>query len=96
MAEFHPSVWMYDDDFSKVYYRYFNDAAIVKNESSYAEREASEAETFVTWYHALSEVVQALLNQGLTLEHFGEYDYSTFDCFKYTVEFEKRKFRIAH
>jgi SAM-dependent methyltransferase len=96
IAEFHPSVWMFDNDFSKVEYRYFNDAAIVENESSYADREGSEKKTFITWNHALSEVIQSLLKQGLKLDSFQEYDYSPFDCFSHTEEFEKSKFRIKH
>jgi ubiquinone/menaquinone biosynthesis C-methylase UbiE len=30
MAEFHPVVWMFDDDFTKVAYNYFNEKPIVE------------------------------------------------------------------
>jgi len=40
-VEFHPVVWMFDDDFDKIGYNYFNSGAIVETESgTYADRNA--------------------------------------------------------
>jgi SAM-dependent methyltransferase len=96
IAEFHPVVWMFDNDFSKIEYRYFNDSAIIDDESSYTAPEESDKETFVSWNHGLGEVTQALLDEGLTVEHLSEHDYSPFNCFSHTEELEAGKFRIQH
>jgi len=94
-AEFHPVVWMYDDDFTKVAYRYFSDEPIVETQSgTYADRNADIKIEYVTWNHSLSEVFSSLINAGLTIEQFHEFDYSPYDCFARTKEVESGKFRI--
>lgn len=97
MAEFHPVVWMFDDDFKEIGYNYFNDGAIVETfEGTYADRKADLKQEYVNWNHGLGEVLQALLNKNLNLKTFKEFDYSPYACFKNVEEFEKGKFRIPH
>ena len=97
MAEFHPVIWMYNNDLDAVTYRYFNSEPIVETENgTYAEPDAPMQETSITWNHGLAEVIQALLNEGLRLNAFHEYDYSPYNCFKHAVEEEPKKFRIQH
>ncbi len=94
-AEFHPFVWMLDDDFTHIKYRYFNDGPIVENEvNTYAERSAELDMQSVCWNHSLSEVINALILNGLEIQSFSEFDYSPYDCFAKTEEFEPGKFRI--
>jgi len=96
-VEFHPTLWMYDDDFTFLKYRYFQDEEIIEQESgTYEDREAEIEIKSISWNHGLAEVVTALLNQKLCLKDFQEYDYSPYNCFLHTVEFEPGKFRIAH
>ncbi len=96
-VEFHPVVWMFDDDFERVGYRYFNSGPIIETESgSYAARDADFKLQTITWNHALSEVFSALLKNNLQISSFDEYDYSPYSCFKNTIEFEPGKFRIPH
>ena len=96
-VEFHPFVWMYDDDFQKIHYNYFNTGPILEEESgTYADRDASIQQDYVMWNHSMSEVVKSLLNNGLTISAMDEYDYSPYACFNHTVEFEVGKFRIQH
>lgn len=96
-VEFHPMVWVFDNDFQKIAYRYFRSEAIVEEEEgSYTDRKADLKTLNVGWNHGLAEVMGALLDQGLVLGHFGEYDYSPYNCFRHTVETEPGKFRIAH
>lgn len=94
-VEFHPVVWMFADDFSTVQYNYFNAGAIVENENgTYADKEAAINQDYVMWNHSLGEVLGSLLANGLQIDHFEEYDYSPYDCFSDTEEFEPGKFRI--
>jgi ubiquinone/menaquinone biosynthesis C-methylase UbiE len=96
-VEFHPVVWMYDNDFQQVAYNYFNTGPIVETESgTYADRSAPIHQEYVMWNHPTSEVLNSLIRQGLVLSAFDEFDYSPYDCFRHTEEVEPGKFRIRH
>ncbi len=97
MAEFHPVVWMFDDDFKEVKYNYFNDGPIVESlDGTYAQKDADLTTDYVTWNHSLSSVIQALINKEFTINTLQEFDYSPYDCFSHTIEFESKKFRIKN
>lgn len=96
-AEFHPVVWMFDPAFEKIAYRYFKSDAIIETElGTYADVTAPVEYEMITWNHSLSEVVNSLIEAGLEIELLNEYDYSPYNCFRNTKEFEPGKFRIAH
>ena len=96
-VEFHPVVWMFDDNFEKIHYSYFNSGAIVESESgTYADKSAAITQEYVMWNHGLSEVITNLIKNGLEINSVNEYDYSPYDCFNKTIEFEPKKYRIAH
>jgi len=96
-AEFHPVVWMFDNDFTKFEYRYFKSDPIIETVSgTYADRDAPIETRSVNWNHGLAEVFTALLEQDLTITSFAEFDYSPFNCFNNTIEFEPGKFRIKN
>jgi ubiquinone/menaquinone biosynthesis C-methylase UbiE len=96
-VEFHPVVWMFDDNFEKVGYNYFNTGPIVEIEAgTYADRSADLNQEYVCWNHSLSEVLSSLIHNKLTISSFEEYDYSPYNCFQHTIEFETKKFRIEH
>ncbi len=86
-VEFHPVVWMFDDDFSHLKYSYFNVAPIVEPlNGTYAAKEAEITGQDVTWNHPLSDVFTSLLNNGMSIVNFNEFDYSPYDCFNKTVK----------
>ena len=94
MAEFHPVVWMYDDDFENVSYNYFNEKPIAETyEGTYADFSADIVQDYVMWNHSLSEVFQNLINENLEIQIFKELDWSPYPCFKHIEEFEKGKWR---
>ncbi|WP_211196185.1 bifunctional 2-polyprenyl-6-hydroxyphenol methylase/3-demethylubiquinol 3-O-methyltransferase UbiG [Flavobacterium sp. H122] len=96
-VEFHPVVWMFDNDFKEVNYNYFNAAPIIEEETgTYADKKASIETKTITWNHPTSEVLNTLIQNGLEINSFDEYDYSPYNCFNKTEEFEKGKFRIKH
>ena len=96
-VEFHPVVWMFDDNFEKIQYNYFNSGAIVETESgTYADKSAEIVQEYVMWNHSLGEVMNSLITHGLEICSFDEYDYSPYNCFNKTIEVESKKFRIAH
>jgi 2-polyprenyl-3-methyl-5-hydroxy-6-metoxy-1,4-benzoquinol methylase len=96
-ADFHPVVWMFDNDFKEVFYSYFNIEPIIENEEgTYADRSSEIASKTITWNHPLSETLNALIKSGLEINSFNEHDYSPYNCFNETEEFEKGKYRIKH
>ena len=101
-VEFHPVVWMFDDDFIKIKYNYFNTGAIVENETAtYADPNAEINNTCISWNHSMSEVVNNLIKNGLQIALLNEYDYSPYNCFKNMCEVhsahpDKKKYRIGH
>ena len=95
MVEFHPVVWMFDNDFKEVAYRYFLEEAIVEEtEGTYANPDAAINKKTFSWNHSLGEVINNLINAGLEIESFEEYDYSPYNCFRHTKEVAPARFQI--
>lgn len=96
MVEFHPVVWMFDDEVQDIVYSYFKQEPIQETEQgTYADKTAPIAYQTITWNHSLSEVLTSLLTHGISIQSFQEYDYSHYNCFNNTVE-ENGVFRIQH
>ena len=96
-VEFHPVVWMFDDDFEKIAYHYFNKEVIIETEKgSYADKTADLSQEYVMWNHSMSDVVNSLIKNGLEINSLDEFDYSPYNCFNKTEEFKPNKFRIKH
>lgn len=96
MAEFHPVVWMFDNDFNKITYRYFNDEPIIEiEEGSYANRSTGVKNKTIGWNHSLSDVINGLISNGLQIESFTEYDYSPYNCFRNMTEIAPGRFQIS-
>jgi ubiquinone/menaquinone biosynthesis C-methylase UbiE len=95
IAEFHPTIWMFNDAFTEVTYSYFNKEKIEEvEEGSYTDKSEHLRTKFITWNHGLSEVYNALKNNGLRLEEFHEFDYSPYNCLDDMIEPQKGKFMI--
>lgn len=93
--EFHPVVWMFDNDFNEIFYNYFKSEPIKEEETgTYADRHTEIQYNTITWNHSLSEVMQSLIKQNINIINFQEFDYSHYNCFSHTEEFEPGKFRI--
>ncbi len=97
MADFHPVVWMFDNDFKEVFYSYFNVEPIYETETgSYAEREANIETHTISWNHSITDILNSLIGNGIEINSFQEYDYSPYNCFNESEEYEKGKYRIKH
>ncbi|MBX7107945.1 MAG: class I SAM-dependent methyltransferase [Chitinophagales bacterium] len=97
IAEFHPVVWMFDNDFEKIKYAYHNTSVIKEEESgTYADPGAGIRTTSYTWNHGLGEVVTALVSHGLQIEFLHEFPFSPYNCFQKTVKGADGNYRIKH
>ena len=95
LVEFHPVLWIFDDEFKNIIYDYNNSGPIIEELSgTYADRNSDIKSTSVGWNHGLAEIISSLINSGMRISGFSEYDYSPFNCFQNTVEVEKGKFQI--
>ncbi len=85
MVEFHPVVWMFDTDISKIDYSYFNNETVIETIGTYAEPENEFRHKSISWNHSLSSVINSLMKQNLRVTEFNEYPFSFYDCFKKEV-----------
>lgn len=96
-VEFHPVIWMFDDDLNKIAYHYFNVQPIAEEEEgTYADRNADIKQKYICWNHSISEVTNSLTAKGLQLKTLNEYDYAPYSFVQHCEEFEPNKYRIAH
>jgi SAM-dependent methyltransferase len=87
IADFHPVIWMMDDNMEKLHYSYFNHEVIVtEQKGSYTDRNAPIQYTEYGWNHPMSDIINALLGVGLQIELLNEYSYSPYDCFANTEQ----------
>ena len=62
MAEFHPVVWMFNDEFTKIEYAYENkEVIVIDNAGTYTDREADISGKEYSWNHSISEILNCLL-----------------------------------
>jgi SAM-dependent methyltransferase len=95
IAEFHPVVWMFDDDFTHIKYYYDNREVIVmENQPTYTDGGGNITGKEYSWNHSISEVLNALINAGLKIELFNEHMYSPYSNFANSEETEKGKWQI--
>lgn len=95
LVEFHPMIWMYDNDFIRPTYAYFNAAPIIEEEEgTYADTSAPIKQMSVSWNHAIGEVFGALRAAGLQVTHLEEYNYSPYPIFKDNVSVGKDRWGI--
>jgi SAM-dependent methyltransferase len=95
MADFHPVLWMLDDNMEYLKYPYHNAGVIVSDQTgTYADRYADLKYTEYGWNHSLSEIINSLVGQGLRLEFLNEYPFSPYNCFSKTVKGEDGNYRI--
>jgi len=83
LAEFHPTLYMYDHDKKEIGYRYFDHTKPYEEveTGTYADADAPIQQREFFWSHSLAGTIQPLLDQGLQLKKFQEFDYSPYNCF---------------
>ncbi len=87
LVEFHPALYMFEWESEKIEYNYFNKGVYTEqNEGTYTDSNPEQKADIKLkehfWIHAVSEVITPLINSGLRLTHFKEYDYSPYECFE--------------
>lgn len=95
MAEFHPVVWMLDEDFTHVKYFYNNhETIIVDSQGTYTDPQADIQGREYSWNHGLGEVLNALIKENLHLHFCNEYMYSPYPCFRNVIQGSDGNWRV--
>lgn len=94
IADFHPFIWMFDDNFEKFQYSYFHDEAPIEEilEETYTDGDSKINLKQFSWNHPLSDVTNSLINNGLDIISLKEYNYSPYNCFPDMIEIQNGKF----
>lgn len=87
IAEFHPVVWIFDDDYTHIKYSYRNkEMIVVDSQGTYTDKNADIKAKEYSWNHSISEVLNPLIKHGLQIQAFNEFMYSPYPCFNNVVE----------
>ena len=94
IVEFHPFIWMLDDKFENIKYSYFHtdDPIAETSEGTYTNKDANIKMIEYGWNHPISDVINALVKNGLEINSFREFDYSPYNCFPNMIEKDESKF----
>ena len=97
IAEFHPTLYMFDFPTQKIEFNYFDSGKAISEEvtGTYTDRDANISFKEYFWTHSLHETINPKVQQGLVVKEFIEYPYSPFNCFENMTEIEKGKFKYS-
>lgn len=86
IVELHPFTNVLSYDF-KLYYKYFNKGPDIDDSyGTYADWDADIKGATYLWTHTISDVINALINQGLKIEFVHEFPFTTYDQFPGLME----------
>ncbi len=93
LVDFHPILWMLDDQLSLVQYPYDSagSALCFKNVSSYAEPELPLQNQEFNWHHGVGTLVNALIKSSLHIEFLNEHFYSPYRIFPDMIEIGEKR-----
>lgn len=93
IVEFHPYIWIFDDDFKQFKYSYFMKDAIEEEVSgTYTDRNADIHYKDYSWNHTLSDIINSLISNGLDIQFVHEFPFSTYNCFSSMIKIGEDKF----
>lgn len=97
MVDFHPIAWMFDYNVSPPELKYaYHQKEVIYDEytGTYADQDAKMVSKEYGWNHSLSEVVQSLIDAGLTITNFDELEASPYNVFPALVKNKEGLFEL--
>lgn len=95
LAEFHPVIWMFDNNIEQVAYSYFmRDPIIEQEEGTYTDAGAPISLPSVGWNHSIGEVYTALRDAGMNITFLQEYDFSPYPALAGSVPVGEKRWAI--
>ncbi len=96
IIDFHPVLWMMDENFEHIKYNYFNSGVITEEISgTYSDRSAPIKSIEHGWNHPFSEIITSLLKYDLEIRQFNEFTYSPYKCFNNLEQGKDSMWRIS-
>ena len=95
-GEFHLVEFHAFCDLMNGYSYFYSEIPDIEEEQTYTENCAGTESTVVTWPHPLSEVINALILAGLSIEHFEEYEYSPYPSCEGLEFIESKGYSLKH
>jgi ubiquinone/menaquinone biosynthesis C-methylase UbiE len=96
IADFHPVLWMMDEQFEYIKYPYFNAAVIAEeNTGTYTDRDAPIKTEEYSWNHPMGDILNALIGHGLRIEFMHEFPFSPYKCFNKLEQGADKMWRIT-
>lgn len=97
LFDVHPFSECFDDDGVHIVNDYFEDPQsplIWESDATYTDGPTLEHTKTYSWNHSLAEITQALLDEGLSIEHLVEHDWTMFQQFPWLEVDEEGIYRI--
>jgi ubiquinone/menaquinone biosynthesis C-methylase UbiE len=96
IVEIHPLMYMLDDEGKDLVEPYFHDpqGRFVPGKHARVLPEAGFHSDFHEWTHSLSDVVNAMVNAGLSIEFLHEHPFMVYNARKYLVDDGSGRFRM--
>lgn len=97
IAEFHPVLYMFDFDKQVLQFPYFNTGLAFKDEeqSTYTDHNQVFETVSYFWQHSLDETLTALMDNGMEILRFKEFDYSPYNCFPHMKEIGQSSYQYG-
>lgn len=94
MIEFHPVLWTLDEQFKEIKYPYSQKEPFVVDEPTYTDNGEKTVDRTITWNYGLSETINGLIQNGISIQEFNEYYYSPFNLSANMVEAASGQFKV--
>lgn len=93
LVEFHPLIWMLDEQFEHIKYPYNSGDSPMEfsNVSSYAAPEILLKNQEFNWQHGIGKVINSLIQSGLKIEFLNEHDYSPYPVIPHGIKIAESK-----
>ncbi|HAD83115.1 MAG: hypothetical protein A2509_03910 [Candidatus Edwardsbacteria bacterium RIFOXYD12_FULL_50_11] len=84
ISEFHPFMILFDEEYQKISYPYFRGKKPIEEicRGSYADRKSKFVHKSYEWPYPLSDVVNALIKNGLRIERMEEYPFTVWNYYR--------------
>ena len=98
MTEFHPFIFLFDWEKDRIAYNYFNtgEPTMEETQGTYADVDAPIQMKEYFWQHSLSDIFQALIDNGMEICMYKEYDYSPYDIFDNSKKRAEQEYIYEH
>jgi len=84
ISEFHPFMILFDEEYKKISYPYFKGKKPIEEicKGSYADRKSNFIHKSYEWPYPLSDVINALVSNGLRIERMEEYPFTVWNYYR--------------